>query len=149
MFATEIVAAAVVAELGGLAAVTDTVGDRLLNSTYVPLDEALPALLTYAEDAPYTGGPIGSRVAGPIATQDVRQIVRIVCEGRSTDPIHEAAEAQLEHLDGRRIRHHARGRGYLLIFTALGEVPLNTLAEDNVDYRQLGTIYSVEVTRGG
>jgi len=149
MFGSEITAAVVVRELGSLPAVISTVGDRLLASTYVPLDEDVPALLTYAEDAPYAEGPIGSRLSGPIASQNVRQIVRIVCEGRSTDPIYDAAVAQLDHLDGERFDFVSRGRSYLLTFTAVGEVPLNTLQEENVDYRQLGNIYGVEVTRGG
>lgn len=148
MFGSEITAEVLTRELKAINEVTADVGDRVFASLIVPGDADLPALIFYMEDAPY-GGPLGTRPAGAITQQIVRFVVRILTEGQSTNPIINAAEAQLAHLDGRRVDTVWRGWNYTLTFTALGEVPITNFVEDATNYRQLGTVYEAEVSRGG
>lgn len=136
-FGSELVAGIVVAELSGIEDVTDAVGARMFGTTMVPQGQALPALLTYAENSAYSG-PIGAEKA----IEQLRIVVRLLCQGTSTAPILAAALAQEEALNGLDVEQD----GAYVTFRAVGAVPLTTLQDGGIVYRQLGTVYSVEIT---
>jgi hypothetical protein len=140
-FGSELVAGIVVAELSGIEDVTDVVGSRMFGTMMVPQGQGLPALLTYAENSVY---PQPSLHAG-IDVEVLRIVVRIICQGSSTEPILDAALAQQEALHGLVVEQD----GSHVTFMASGAVPLTTLQDGGVTYRQLGTTYSVEITSGG
>ena len=139
-FGSETVAEEVYAVLSGLAAVTDTVDDRIVNLSVVPDKVALPAALHYPESGTYVG-PIGQAAS----FEKLRYVVRFTCEGESTDTIKAAAEAAFAALDG----HEAQRDGAYLGFEVSGEWPLTTVLEGGVLYRQLGFFLSVDLTQGG
>lgn len=141
MFGSEIAAAFVRTQLLALPAVTAAIGTRLANLMVLPADMALPGLIHYAEQGTY-GAAMGG---GGIASERLRYVVRLICQGESTEPIKVAAESQLTALDG------ATGMqgGAFVAVSATGEWPLTTTLEDGVYYRQLGTLYDIDITTGG
>jgi hypothetical protein len=140
-FGSELVAGIIVAELATVEDVTDAVGSRMHGTTFVPQGGALPALLTYAENSTYPDSGLFSN----LDMEQLRVVVRLICQGTSTQPILDAALAQREALHGFVIEQD----GYHITFLAIGAVPLTTLQDGGVVYRQLGTVYSVEITTGG
>lgn len=125
------------------------VGESLSGTTLVPQGMPLPAILFAMEHSAY-GGSIGSGLAEHIQSEQVRCHVRILCEGTSTASIEAAAVRQAELLlndEG----HHAtyNGAPYFLTFSANGEVVPDTLVEGPNLFSQLGTVYNVDIVRGG
>lgn len=140
LFGSELVAEAVYGVLAGLPAVTAATGDRIVNLS-VAGDLALPAALHYMDNGDY-GGPIGQAAT----SERVRYVVRLVCEGASTDPIRAAAEAAFAAFDGFEA---TPAPGAWLGSQVVGEWPLTTVLEGGVLYRQLGFYLSVDLTQGG
>lgn len=149
MFGSKIVSTIIYEHLNDITVVTAVVGDRIVGLSAVPQGTTLPALLFYPEFSAYSG-PLGNRSsgAGDIDFEQMRFVVRIICKGTSTGPIDAAADAQLDHFDGLNLDVTVNGTNYYLTFTAQGEVPLTSLLDGGTFYRQLGTIYGVEITRG-
>ncbi len=149
MFGSKIVSTIMYEHLNGLTAVTAAVGDRIVGVSAVPQGTTLPALLFFPEFSSYDS-PIGNRQggAGEINFEQMRFVVRIICKGTSTGPIDAAADAQLDHFDGLNVDVTVNGTSYYVTFTAQGEVPLTSLLDGGTFYRQLGTTYGVEITRG-
>lgn len=140
-FGSELVAEAVYTVLSGLPAVQSAVVDRIVNLSVVPQGVALPALLHYMEAGTYDGA------IGQAATVErLRYVVRVSCEGQSTDPIKAAAEAAFAELDGAQVD---LPDSVLLTFQVSGEWPLTTVLDGGVLYRQLGFYLDVELTQGG
>jgi hypothetical protein len=140
-FGSELVAGIVVAELADIEDVTDAVGSRMYGTSFVPHTIADPVLLTYAENSTYPEPSLHN----PIDVEVLRIVVRLICKGGSTEPILDAALAQQEALHGLVVEQD----GSHVTFMASGAVPLTTLQDGGVTYRQLGTTYSVEITSGG
>ncbi len=136
MFGTEIVAEAVRLNLTALPSFAAI---PVQNLNVVPPGMPLPTCLFHFERAVYSGP-----ISGMSDSETFRVVVRLICEGASSDPILVAAEAQLTSLDGARIDHE----GSYLTFGANSEWPLTTVYEGGVFYRQLGTIYDVDLTTG-
>ena len=137
-FGSELVAGIILAELATINDVTDAVGTRMHGTTFVPQGGTLPALLTYAENSVYPEPSLFNS----LDFEQLRVVVRLICQGTSTTPILDAALAQREALHGFVIEQD----GYHVTFVASGAVPLTTLQDGGVVYRQLGTVYSVEIT---
>jgi len=147
MLGSRIVAPIIVEELGSLAAVTAAIGTRLFGTTIIPLGADLPAGSFYQEFSQY-GAPLGLQGAGDLSSETMRWVIRFICEGESDEPILAATEAQLERFHGRQFLREIGGVHHYIHFSANSEIPINTLLEDTHVYRQLGTIYDVEITRG-
>lgn len=148
MFGSEIVAAVYDREVRALDAVIDTVGERMAHA-YVPLDMPLPAHTFHADDGSYAPGSIGHRPHGDLSFEVVRWVARFFCEGESTDPILGAAEAAVAHFTDTTFDTAWRGWHYTLHFRPMHEAPAPPDVQNNRPYRRLGTIYEVDVTRGG
>jgi hypothetical protein len=152
MFGSEVVAEYVYQVASTTPEVTAAVGSRIANLAVVPSGLALPALIHYAEQGDY-GGVITA--GDDIDSEVVRYVTRFICEGTSTDPVRLAAQRLLRELAV--VRPTAQltydGQSYFLTFLATGEWPLTTVVEEAANaavlYRQLGTIWRVEVMRGG
>src|SRR5688500_12130138 len=112
----------------------------MFGTTMVPQGQDLPALLTSAENSVYPDPSL----YGPIDVEVLRIVVRLICLGSSTEPILAAALAQQEVLHGLVVE---QGGAHITVM-ASGAVPLTTLQDGGVIYRQLGTTYSVEITSG-
>ncbi|MGB3330694.1 MAG: hypothetical protein WBA46_17160 [Thermomicrobiales bacterium] len=135
-------------QLQGIPALVSVVGDRLTNSPFIPNDMPFPACYFYPVDASYAG-PMGKRPRGQIAFELVAMSFSLVCEGESTEPIRAAHLAQLLALDGKGFDYtDDAGAHYRVVFTAEGEVLPTRLMEAKQPFRRLGTLYSVEITRG-
>jgi hypothetical protein len=145
MFASVVAARILASVLTGVPEVIALTGARLLYDMVVPADIALPAGLFYFENPQYTT-PIGN---GALPTgQTLRGVVRMIDDGESFLPLEDAAYAQFEALHGKRFDLEHRGHMWLVTVDAMQEYPLPTVTVRDQPYRQLGTIYSVNVTRG-
>lgn len=152
MFGSEVVAEYVYQVASTTPAVTAAVGSRIVNLAAVPSGLALPALIHYAEQGDYTGVVTTGE---DIAAEQVRYVTRFICGGESSEPIRLAAQRLLRELNV--VRPHAEiaydGEDYFLTFAAIAEWPLTTVIEEMagtaMHYRQLGTIWHVDITRGG
>lgn len=132
----------------GLPEVVATIDDRLTDSPFIPSDMEFPALYFYPVDASYDG-PMGKRPRGRISFETVAMSISIVCEGETIGPIREAHLAQLVAFDGQGFDYtDDAGAHYRVVFTAQGEMLPTRLMEAKRAYRRLGTLYSVEITRG-
>lgn len=149
MFGTQIVNASLVPVFEAVPDLVAAVNDRFISKTYVPDGIPLPALLFYAEATSYVAAIGSSRPNGPVNFEAVQLTVRLICDGNSTEPIYEAAEAYFEALRDLRINVQYRGWNYMLTFNPVGEVAMSAITEGPNDYSQLGTDYSVEIIRGG
>lgn len=125
-------------------AVAAAVGGRVENLSTA--SGTLPAAIHYAEDGPY-GGPVDSDV--PVNEEQLRYVVRFVCEGKSTDPIRLAATRALQALQGAEGVVTYDGVPYAVTVMAGGEFVIPLPPEGGVFYRQLGNYYQVDITRGG
>jgi len=150
MFGSKIVSTILYEHLSAITAVTDAMGDRIIGLNAVPQGTTLPAVIFYPEFSAYSG-PMGNRVggAGDINFEQMRFVIRLICKGMDTTPIDAAADAQLDHFDGLNVDVNVNGIMYYVTFTAQGEIPLTSLLDGGTFYRQLGTVYGVEITRGG
>lgn len=150
MFGSKIVSAIIYDHLSAITVVTAAVGDRIIGLNIVPQGVAPPVSLYYPEFSSYDGA-LGNRQggAGDINFEQMRFVIRLICKGMDTTPIDAAADAQLDHFDGLSVDMNVNGTMYYVTFTAQGEVPLTSLLDGGTFYRQLGTTYGVEITRGG
>lgn len=133
--------------LAGLAPVTAAVGGSIANLMVVPEGMALPAAIHYAETGDYTGP-----VHGDIDAEQIRYLVRFICQGQSSDPIRAAALAMVRALNDTQASGSVAdtdGRSWFVSLTAVGEWPITTTVDNGVFYRQLGTYFQVDVTSGG
>lgn len=148
MFGSLIATRAIYAALSGNPAITNVVGNSIHSTTIVPSGASLPAIIFYMAQSTY-GGAVGTELAEHIDSETVRFEVRAICKGTSSAPIEPVAYAQLEELAGSSHDIVVAGVSYLVSFTALGETALNTLIDGANVYKQLGTVYSIDMTRGG
>ena len=144
MFGSLIAAKAFRAALVADATIQADLGGRVVNNRRIPADVALPALMFYVEDAPYSG-PIGDN----LNQQVCRFVVRVVDRGESFGRIYAPAEAQLAALNALDTEVTERGIRYQVLVNPTAEYPLTHVAEGDREYRQLGTIYTVEIYRIG
>lgn len=149
MFGSEIVSTALYTELMSVPEVAAAIGTRLQGGMVLSQGTALPAALFYPEFSSYAG-PLGTRESGfgAINYESMRYAVRLMCQGASTDPIVVAAKAQLDHLDGLSVDAVVDGVNHYITFTANGEVLPTDISDGATPYRQLGTIYLVEIIKG-
>lgn len=148
MLASILVEQVIYQRLTSSAIITDTVGESAHGLTFVPQDEPLPALLFHYQSTGYPTGSVNTNAADEINIEELEYVVKFQCEGTSTTPIEAAALEQLRLLAGLLADVEYDGRSYQISFSAIGEAPLPTLQENQNVYRQLGTVYSVEVVRG-
>lgn len=148
MLGSVIVATDTYETLSAQSGITTILPTSALNGTMVvPQGIPLPALLFYMTFSAY-GGPVNSVPAHHIGSETITLEVRALAEGTSDDPIVTVAEAALTALAGRITDRAYRGWMYQLCYTAMGEVPLTTLVEGDLIYRQLGATFSVDIMRG-
>lgn len=148
MFGSLIAARAIAAALKANATIAADLGGRVINNRRIPPDVALPALMFYVEDAPYAG-VVGSAPGDQLTAQVCRFVVRVVDQGESFGRIYDAAEAQLGVLNGLDTAVTDHGADYQVLVNPAAEYPLTHVAEGDREYRQLGTIYTVEIYRIG
>jgi hypothetical protein len=146
MFGTLIAAKAFRAALVADATIQSDLGARVVNNRRIPADVTLPALLFYPEDAPYSG-VVGSAPGDQLTAQTCRYVVRVATAGESFAPIYNAALAQLAVLNGLDVTVTDHGADYQVLVNPAAEYPLTHVAEGDREYRQLGTIYTVEIYR--
>lgn len=145
---SEIVATVLAAEL---AALPEAAGMTIIGLPVIPPGLPLPGLCFAPEFSSYDH-PLGAfkRDAGSAITYEaLRFVVTAQCEGFSTDPIEAVATAQRDALDGlvKDVVHD--DIAYQATFVATGAVPLTTVLDGATFYRQLGTVYAVELVTGG
>ena len=143
MIGSEVVATLVYQRMSANSAVTEVVGDRMASIEIVPAGMALPALLFHPSSSVYSGPTYGGATSETIGYQ-----VKVICEGTSTDPIWDAALAQLADLGGQTFRITVNGDNYSVSFNETGETIPTTVYEAGTYYRILGTAYDVQVTKG-
>ncbi len=144
-FGSEIVDKVLYTELAGLSAVTGAVGANILGRSAAVQGDTLPAVLFYPESSTYDPPAFGG---DNIGMERMRYVVRLVCTGTSTDPIRGAALAQRQHLNGTAFDTVVDGLNYQVTFDAQGAFPMTFIVDGGNTFRQLGTIYRVDVTRG-
>lgn len=145
MFGTEEAARIVTRELKTLSRVTDVLGNRIFYLPVYPHDAAFPGGLIYPQYTEYDGS-IDSD--GDPVFERVDLEVRFIAEGKSATPIRDAAKAQRAHLSNAHFDEVIDGHNWHVQFTPVSEVALPALMEGTSYYRQLGTVYTVEFTRG-
>jgi len=145
-FGSEIVDKVLYAQLSGLTVVTGAVGVNILGRSAVVQGDTLPALLFYPESSTYDPPAFGG---DNIGMEQLRYVVRVICRGTSTDPIRAAALAQRLHLNGVPFNTVVDTLNYRVTFDARGAFPMTFVVDGGNSFRQLGTIYSVDVTLGG
>lgn len=112
----------------------------------VPQGVALPALLFHMTASQY-GGVVNTLAAADVNSETIRVEVRVIGSGTSDSEIYPAAKAQFTALSGAIVSHSFDGATWNLAISAVGEIPLTTLVDGPNIYRQLGTIYSIDVFR--
>ncbi len=102
---------------------------------------ALPGIAFYPEFSAYTGA-MGSKTS----YERLRFVVKAMCEGKGTDQIDAVALAQLAHFDGLTVDVVYDGTNYQLTFSPNSEVLPTTVVDEDRFYRQLGTVYDIDLT---
>lgn len=125
--------------------ISGTVGNSIHSLTYVPQGATVPALLYYQEHS-RVDGPVTTNQVDHINGETMRYVVRIMDTGTSYNRIKEAARAQRRLLGGLIV---TAPTGEQVTFTYLQNFSPNSSFQDGQGYRHLGSIYSVDVTRGG
>jgi len=143
MLGARIVDPVIYTELSGLSAVTAAVAGRIINGPVVPQGVALPACNFWMEHSVYNTPELDT--SAPIYQETLRYVIRFLVQGASDEPVLAAAEAALAHFHGARFDVP----GGTVWFSAQGEYPLTAFTEGGDQYRQLGTVYTVEITSGG
>jgi hypothetical protein len=147
MFASVVVSDYVYETLSALSEVTSVIPPtRMTGAMAVPEGTGLPALLFHMTASQY-GGPVQATAAENVNSETIRLEVRAIDDGTSDSAIYPAAMAQFEALSGTHAEHTLDGDTYSLDFIAVGEIPITTLVDGANFYRQLGTIYQVDVFR--
>lgn len=145
---SEIASEAIQTKLLTISAVTGVVGSRIVNRAYVPQDMDLPAVFHYAE--PGGGGYDSTINAGFLPSSlTLRYVVRLICQGESTDPIDDAADAILAAFSGQL----AAQAGYAVNVWPVEPWPqsfgVGGLVEGGTVYSETGDFYTVEVLKTG
>ena len=143
MIGSEVVATLVYQRMSANSVVTEAVGDRMASIDIVPAGMSLPALLFHPSSSVYH-----SAITQSVNAETLGYQVKVICEGISTNPIWDAALAQLADLNGQAFTIAVNGDNYMVTFTASGEVIPSTVYESGKYYRILGTTYDVHVTKG-
>lgn len=147
MFASVAVSNYLYATLGAISGVTSVIPvTRMTGAMVVPPGVALPALMFHMTASEY-GGPLTTAANAHIESETIRLEVRAIDDGTSDRDIYPVAKAQLDALAGTTANHTFDGDDWSLSFIAVGEIPLTTLVDGANLYRQLGTIYQVDVFR--
>jgi hypothetical protein len=144
MFASRIVNRLIYQTLSTTPGVTAVVGDRIVRGVGYPAGTTLPACLFYMEQSEYDSGQLAR--AEHIDGEHMRYVVRFDDVGMTDSRIAPAAEAALIELAG---LDYKSSDGVQVLFSATGEVPLTSYVDGDTFYQRLGTIYRVDVTRGG
>ncbi len=145
----EIGSVAVYETISSIAAVTQTCGLRVLNLPFAPHGTALPFCLHHTE--PGLGrftAPLGAFRAPD--TWIGRYVVRLICDGESTEPVLPARYAiQQRFVSGRLIAPEQ----YFVTATLLEPWPqqmgAGSMEEEGRIYSQLGDYYELEVLNLG
>lgn len=138
MFASKAIAGALAAD----PTIQAELGGRVVNGRRIPGDVPLPALMFYLEEGLY-GGPVDAE--GTLSVETCRYVVRVAVDGESHAPVLAAARAQLAALNGHKQTVTIDGATAHVEIYATAEYPVTSLVDEDVEYRQLGTIYTVEV----
>jgi hypothetical protein len=146
----EIASQAVYDTLKSITAVTNLVGERIINLATVPQDIEYPAILHYAE--PGGDGYTGSINAASLPERvNMRYVVRVLdLPGESSDAIDAAADAVIVRFSGNWLVSPA---GYIVEADALEPWPqmfsYGVNEDGGVIYRQTGDFYAIDVLRTG
>lgn len=143
MFASRIVNKLIYDTLSATPGVTAVVGTRIVRGVGYPAGTTLPACLFYMEQSTYDAGQLAA--AEHIDGERMRYVIRFDDVGTSDGRIAPAAEAALVALAGLVT---TTGDGAQVTFHATGEVPLTSYVDGDTFYQRLGTVYTVDVTRG-
>ncbi len=142
MFGTKIASRVIQAELLTLPEVIAIGTAKVVGLPVLPQGAgALPGLAFYPEFTAYTGA-MGSKTS----YERLRFVIKAMCEGTSTGPIDAVALAQLAHFDGLTVDVTLDGTNYQLTFSPNSEVLPTTVVDGDRFYRQLGTVYDIELT---
>ena len=149
-FASHIVRRVVHEQLGAVPEFMGPINNQLNYGLNHPPRTVLPAALHYMEQNEYGEGAINTATIDDINAATFRWVVRVDTHGNSDSTILGPAEAQLTALHGREVdTTDGEGRNVTVSFRAMGEVPMPPYTdENNVRNQTLGTVYSVELTRG-
>lgn len=134
--------------LSSITAVTNVVGDRIVNQPFLPMDMATPACMHYAEPG---GNGYGSAInPGNLPnTVGLRYVVKFLAAMQSTDEIDEAANAVLQQMAG----YIPARAGYAVVAESLEPWPQSlgtgTLVEGGDVYKVSGDFYRIEVFKQG
>lgn len=142
MFASRIANKFIYDTLSSTPGVTNVVTAIVRGLGYPPNVE-YPACLFYMEAATYDSGQLAH--AEHIDGEQMRFVVQVDDKGTSDVRIAPAAQAQLEALAGTVTN---LDDGTQITFHATGEVPVTSYVDGGEFYQRLGTIYTVDVTRG-
>mgnify|MGYP007115078142 CR=1 FL=1 len=143
MFASRIVNKIIYTKLAAATGVKNVVSTRIVRGVGYPPGTILPACLFYMEQSTYDAGQLAG--AEHIDGERMRYVVRFDDVGTTDARIAPAAEAALTALAGLVTDAPT---GEQVTFHATGEVPLTSYVDGDTFYQRLGTIYSVDVTRG-
>lgn len=147
MFGSVVVADYIYKALGAITGITSVIPKpQMVGTMVVPQGVPLPAILfhmTYSEH----GGPINTFASAHTNSETLRVEVRVLAESTSDSVIYPIAKAQFTRLAGVNETHTFDGATWNVSFIAVSEIPLTTLMDGSTIYRQLGTIYSVDVFR--
>lgn len=146
MFATDAVAAVIYSVIVQVPEVGALVGDRIIGLPVLPPDVPLPVIMFYPTFSPDNGSYGDLAIGGVIATERVDWTMRVICEGRTTDPVRPVAKAILDAL-----HHHSAdivldGESRQVSISATGELTQTTVIEGDRYFRQLGNFYRSNVT---
>lgn len=145
MFGSEIVSKFILEHLNVVIA-AESFSGKAYGLPILPQAVPLPAIAFYPEYSVYNAA-MGS--GSDISYEGLRFVVKTMIPGTSTATIRSMALAQIAHFDGRTESYTYDGVTYQISFTANGELLPTTVVDGATFYRQLGTIYKVDVTRGG
>lgn len=145
MFGTDAASEVIYRVLSGVPELTALVDDRIVGLPVLPQDVQLPVAM-FAPVAGLANGSYGDlAIGGPIAMERIDFAVRLICAGRSTEPLLAAAMAQLQALHGHREGVTLAGVPHVVTISATGELTSTTVIEGDTFHRQLGNTYRVEI----
>lgn len=147
MFASVAVSDYVYDTLSAVPAITNVVPNTQFSGAMVAAQGmALPVVIFHMVASQY-GGVIDSTPAANVNSETIRLEVRVIDDGTSDSTIYPVAKAAFGALCGVEASHSFDSATWSLTFSAVGEIPLTTLVDGTNIYRQLGTIYTVDVFR--
>ncbi len=140
MFGSEIVSRFILEQLAIVRAAQGFTG-AAHGLPILPQAVPLPAMAFYPEYSVY-------EAQTGLAYEGLRFAIKVMVAGTSTGSIRPMALAQLNHFDGRIANYTYEAVNYQISFTANGELLPTTVVDAGTFYRQLGTIYNVDITSG-